>query len=147
MALLEDPSEDETSILGALPYQKNTAIIHNDVSLMPKNKLTWSSWNYHLSEDQNRPVALTYNMNILQSLKAKPDFLVTLNSADEIDPSKVIKKVEYHHPLFTVDGLQAPKNHPEFIWYSKKNVSAVVKAVLLSVRRGTKETQENLRDQ
>jgi predicted NAD/FAD-binding protein len=111
LALLEDPSEDETSILGALPYQKNTAIIHNDVSLMPKNKLTWSSWNYHLSEDQNRPVALTYNMNILQSLKAKPDFLVTLNSADEIDPSKVIKKVEYHHPLFTVDGLQAQKKH------------------------------------
>ena len=111
LALLEDPSEDEISILSALPYQKNTVIIHTDASLMPKNKLTWSSWNYRLSEDQNRPVTLTYNMNILQSLKAKPDLLITLNCVDQIDPSMVIKKIEYQHPLFTVDGLRAQKRY------------------------------------
>ena len=48
-------------------------------------------------------------MNILQSLEAKPDFLVTLNGVDEINPSKIIKKVEYTHPLFTVDGIHAQK--------------------------------------
>ena len=109
LALLKDPSDDETTILEALPYQKNTAIVHTDVSLMPKIKTTWSSWNYLLNSDPNRPVTLTYNMNILQSLNAKPDFLVTLNSVDEIDPSKVIKKIEYHHPLFTVEGVRAQK--------------------------------------
>jgi len=109
LALLKDPSDNEASILGALPYQKNTAILHTDVSLMPKNKLTWSSWNYLLNEDQEKPVTLTYNMNILQSLDAKPDFLVTLNSNNKIDPSKIIKKVEYHHPLFTVDAISAQK--------------------------------------
>jgi predicted NAD/FAD-binding protein len=76
---------------------------------MPKNKLTWSSWNYLLNEDQDKPVTLTYNMNILQALDAKPEFLVTLNSNGKIDPSKIIKKVEYHHPLFTVDGISAQK--------------------------------------
>jgi predicted NAD/FAD-binding protein len=109
LALLRDPSDNEASILGALPYQKNTAILHTDVSLMPKNKLSWSSWNYLLNEDQDKPVTLTYNMNILQSLEAKADFLVTLNSKNTIDPSKIIKKVEYHHPLFTVDGISAQK--------------------------------------
>ena len=109
LALLKDPSDNEASILGALPYQKNTAILHTDASLMPKNKLTWSSWNYLLNEDQDKPVTLTYNMNILQSLDAKPDFLVTLNSNSNIDSSKIIKKVEYHHPLFTVDGISAQK--------------------------------------
>ena len=109
LALLKDPSNDEKSVLEAMPYQKNTAIVHTDVTLMPKIKKTWSSWNYLLSGDQNRPVTLTYNMNILQSLDAKPDFLVTLNSLNEINPSKIIKKIDYSHPLFTVNGVHAQK--------------------------------------
>ncbi|WP_435188905.1 NAD(P)/FAD-dependent oxidoreductase [Pseudothioglobus sp. nBUS_23] len=109
LALLKDPSNDEKSVLEALPYQKNTAIVHTDVTLMPKIKKTWSSWNYLLSGDPNRPVTLTYNMNILQSLDAKPDFLVTLNSLNEINPSKIIKKIDYSHPLFTVNGVHAQK--------------------------------------
>ena len=43
---------------------------------------------YLLSSDPGKPVTLTYNMNILQSLDAQPDFLVTLNSSSEIDPTK-----------------------------------------------------------
>jgi len=66
-----------------------------------------------LSSDQGKPVTLTYNMNILQSLDAKPDFLVTLNSTGEIDTTKIIKKIEYHHPLFTVDGVQAQSRKKE----------------------------------
>jgi predicted NAD/FAD-binding protein len=80
---------------------------------MPKIKTTWSSWNYLLSDDPGKPVTLTYNMNILQSLDAQPDFLVTLNSSSEIDPTKIIKKIEYHHPLFTVDGVKAQKRKTE----------------------------------
>jgi predicted NAD/FAD-binding protein len=113
LALLKDPSDNELSILSALPYQKNIAILHTDNSLMPKIKTTWSSWNYLLSSDPGKPVTLTYNMNILQSLDAQPDFLVTLNSSSEIDPTKIIKKIEYHHPLFTVDGVKAQKRKTE----------------------------------
>ena len=113
LALLKDPSDNELSILSALPYQKNIAILHTDNSLMPKIKTTWSSWNYLLSGDPGKPVTLTYNMNILQSLDAQPDFLVTLNSSSEIDPTKIIKKIEYHHPLFTVDGVKAQKRKTE----------------------------------
>ena len=100
---------EEAKILGALPYQKNIAILHTDASILPKKKSTWSSWNYLLSTDQTKPVTLTYNMNILQSLKSKSDFLVTLNSNGEINPSKIIKTLVYHHPLFTVEGVEAQK--------------------------------------
>jgi len=109
LALLEDPSEEETKILGSLPYQKNVALLHTDSSILPKKKITWSSWNYLLSGDQSKPVTLTYNMNILQSLESKTDFLVTLNSNGEVDTSKIIKTLVYHHPLFTVKGVKAQK--------------------------------------
>ena len=109
LALLETPSVEEAKILGALPYQKNIALLHTDVSILPKKKSTWSSWNYLLSKDQSKPVTLTYNMNILQSLRSKVDFLVTLNSNGEISPSKIIKTLVYHHPLFTVEGVEAQK--------------------------------------
>ena len=109
LALLEDPSEEEVKILGSLPYQKNVALLHTDSSILPKKKITWSSWNYLLSGDQSKPVTLTYNMNILQSLKSKTNFLVTLNSNGDVDTSKIIKTLVYHHPLFTVKGVKAQK--------------------------------------
>jgi predicted NAD/FAD-binding protein len=109
LALLEDPSEEEVEILGSLPYQKNVALLHTDSSILPKKKITWSSWNYLLSGDQSKPVTLTYNMNILQSLKSKTNFLVTLNSNGDVDKSKIIKTLVYHHPLFTVKGVKAQK--------------------------------------
>ena len=97
LALLEDPSEEEVEILGSLPYQKNVALLHTDSSILPKKKITWSSWNYLLSGDQSKPVTLTYNMNILQSLKSKTNFLVTLNSNGDVDTNKIIKTLVYHH--------------------------------------------------
>ncbi len=109
LALLETPSVEEAKILGALPYQKNIAILHTDASILPNKKSTWSSWNYLLSTDQTKPVTLTYNMNILQSLKSKTNFLVTLNSNGDVDTSKIIKTLVYHHPLFTVKGVKAQK--------------------------------------
>ena len=108
LRLLEEPSQEEIDILGALPYQKNEAILHTDSGILPKKKITWSSWNF-LNVNKSSPVSLTYNMNILQSLETKIDFLVTLNGSGAIDPKKIIKKILYHHPLFTIDGIEAQK--------------------------------------
>ena len=109
LKLLDDPSPEENMILGALPYQKNVALLHTDSEILPNKKITWSSWNYLLSVDNSKPVALTYNMNILQSLDSKTDFLVTLNGNDQVNPKKVIKTISYEHPLFTVAGVKAQK--------------------------------------
>ena len=105
--ILENPSVQEVEILEALQYQKNEALLHLDESILPNRKLAWASWNYFLDQNPEEPVALTYNMNILQSLNSDKTFCVTLNNHDAIDPNKVIKKIIYHHPLFTVEGIKA----------------------------------------
>ena len=48
LALLADPSEAEREVLGAIPYQRNEAVLHTDASLMPRRRAAWSSWNFHL---------------------------------------------------------------------------------------------------
>ena len=108
LGLLEEPSQEEIDILSALPYQKNEALLHTDTTILPKKKITWSSWNF-LNTDKSKPVTLTYNMNILQSLETKIDFLVTLNSNGDVNPKKIIKKILYEHPLFTVRSIEAQK--------------------------------------
>ena len=107
LAMLDSPSKQEEEVLGAIKYQRNDALLHFDDSILPKRKNAWSSWNYLLDEDPNRAVALTYNMNILQSLKSDRTFCVSLNSGDLIDQSKVIKHLNYEHPLFTLSSINA----------------------------------------
>ena len=107
LAMLDSPSKEEEEILSAIKYQKNDALLHFDDSILPKRKNAWSSWNYLLDEDQDKAVALTYNMNILQSLKSDRTFCVSLNSGDLVDQSKVIKHLNYEHPLFTLSSIEA----------------------------------------
>ena len=113
LRLLKDPSKFENEILGAIPYQKNKAILHYDDSILPKRKNAWSSWNYLLDQDKNKPVSLTYNMNILQGLDCERTFCVSLNSEELIDPKKILKRLDYEHPLFNIKGLEAQKRKRE----------------------------------
>ena len=140
LSLLEKPSVQEVKILEALQYQKNEALLHLDESILPKRKLAWASWNYLLGQNPEEPVALTYNMNILQSLNSDHTFCVTLNNHDAIDPSKVIKKIIYYHPLYTVDAIKAQNRKHEIsgqkntyycgaYWYNGFHEDGVVSAL------------------
>jgi len=113
LQLLEDSSKKEREILGALPYQSNDALLHTDSSVLPKRKLAWASWNYNLDQEPNKPMAMTYNMNILQSLDAEDTYCVTLNNNDFVDDKKVLKTLHYDHPLFTPEGINAQKRKHE----------------------------------
>jgi len=113
LRLLADPSREERDVLGAIPYQENEAVLHTDARLMPRRRLAWAAWNYHLPARPRARVALTYNMNILQSLDAPEPFLVTLNRSEDIDPAKVIKRITYHHPLYTPAGVAAQARQGE----------------------------------
>ena len=107
LTLLHQPTKDEEEILGSILYQSNDAILHFDDAILPKRKTAWSSWNYLLDQDQSKPVALTYNMNILQGIVSSKTFCVTLNTQDLIKPEKVIKYLNYEHPLFTLSSIKA----------------------------------------
>jgi predicted NAD/FAD-binding protein len=113
LALLADASPAEREVLGAIPYQRNEAVLHTDARLLPRRRLAHAAWNYHVLPDRSRPVALTYHMNILQRLDAPRPLLVTLNRTDEIDPARVIERITYHHPLYTPASVAAQARHRE----------------------------------
>ncbi|HEV7562491.1 MAG TPA: FAD-dependent oxidoreductase, partial [Solirubrobacterales bacterium] len=113
LAMLADPSRAEREVLGAIPCQANEAVLHTDVSLMPRRRAVWSSWNFHRPEEPPRASTVTYWMNNLQRLRTDRDFFVTLNRGEEIDPGKVIRRISYDHPVYTAAGVAAQARHAE----------------------------------
>jgi predicted NAD/FAD-binding protein len=113
LALLTDPSRAEREILGALPYQANDAVLHTDTSLLPRRRAAWGAWNYRVNDDPAAPAIVTYNMNMLQNLRAPETFCVTLNAEAAIDPARVIGRVTYHHPVVTGAGVLARARRAE----------------------------------
>lgn len=109
LALLGDQASAlESDILGAIPYRNNDVVMHTDTKLMPKAKLAWSSWNYHLAQDTSRPATLSYNMNILQGIQnSTQTFVVTLNHDQWIDQERILGRYQYAHPTFTLEGMSA----------------------------------------
>ncbi len=112
LKLLAEPSPLEREILGAIPYQENDVVLHTDIRLLPRNRKTWSSWNYTLTGD-DRPAVVTYNMNILQGISAPETFCVTLNNSAAINPNQVLGRFRYDHPVFSLEGMAAQERWDE----------------------------------
>jgi len=122
LRLLRDPTTAEREVLSAIPYQDNEVVLHTDTRLLPRRKLAWAAWNYHLLDTAQQRAAVTYNMNILQGLDSPETFCVTLNRSADIDPRKVIKRLHYSHPMFTPAAVAAQARHGEIngacrTWY------------------------------
>lgn len=115
LRMLQSPSQRETELLKAFPYEPNDAVLHTDTAVLPKKRLAWASWNYHVRRDHPDRAAVTYNMNLLQSLAPKPVFNVTLNDDDGIDEAKVIRRIRYEHPVFTSRRQESQQRHGELI--------------------------------
>ncbi len=125
----KDATAQERDILGAIPYQENTVYLHHDVSLLPNRKLAWAAWNYHVTAKPSNKVQVTYNMNILQNIQSPEPILVTLNHTDFINPAKVIKRLKYMHPVYTLNGVAAQARHAEI---SGPNLTAYAGAYWLN---------------
>jgi predicted NAD/FAD-binding protein len=111
--LLADPTDAETNILSAIPYQENQAVLHSDESLLPSKKAAWASWNYHIPKEDLGRVAVTYDMNILQRIGAPRELCVSLNLAKAIDPAKIHREMVYHHPVYNPESLEARQSYQE----------------------------------
>jgi predicted NAD/FAD-binding protein len=107
LALLTEPTPSESEILGALPYEANDILLHTDASVLPKNRRAWASWNYRLGEAAQQPATVTYNMNILQGLRSREVFCVTLNQRQAVDPRRILRRLRFDHPRYTLAGDQA----------------------------------------
>ncbi len=109
LKLLTRPTDNEVATLGAIPYTTNETILHTDVSVMPKRRRAWASWNYY---DIGKPEAtLTYYMNRLQGLNTPQDFCVSVNLGHHIDPQKILRRLQYAHPCFTQNAITAQQQY------------------------------------
>ncbi len=113
LRMLADASVAEREILASFPYQPNEAVLHTDHRLLPRAKRAWGAWNYHIPREGQPTVAVTYGMNLLQSIDAPVQFLVTLNRTAAIDPEKVIARIPYAHPVYTRAGVDAQRRQNE----------------------------------
>ncbi|MDZ7617608.1 MAG: FAD-dependent oxidoreductase [Patescibacteria group bacterium] len=109
LGMLADASPAERQILGAIGYQRNETVLHVDPSLLPRCRRAWASWNYCIPAEAGRPVVLTYNLNRLQGHSSPDSICVTLNATQSIAPGKIVRQIEYHHPVYSREALAAQK--------------------------------------
>jgi predicted NAD/FAD-binding protein len=109
LKLLADPDAAERALLSAFAYTDNEAVLHSDTNLMPKRKAVWSAWNYigESCETGDRPLCVTYWMNLLQDLDRTHPLFVTLNPTREVARDKLIGSFQYTHPLFDRKAVDA----------------------------------------
>ena len=114
LALLADPTETERRLLAAFTYQPNTATLHTDPSCMPRTRRCWASWNYRIdpSADGSEKPSIHYWMNSLQGVSERENYFVSLNGDDRIAPERVIRRIEYAHPLFDRAAVAAQAELP-----------------------------------
>jgi predicted NAD/FAD-binding protein len=113
LAMLADASEAEREILGSFAYQKNETVLHVDPSLLPRHRRAWASWNYRIPREEGWPVILTYNLNRLQGHSSPDPICITLNGTRFIDEKKILRQIEYHHPVYSRMALAAQKRFHE----------------------------------
>lgn len=123
LKLLDQPSEREREVLGAIRYQPNETVLHTDARLLPKNPRAWAAWNAHIPASPSADCTVSYCMNLLQGLTSREPFVVTLNRTAAIDPGKVIARMRYAHPEYTHASVAAQARRDEIngvdrIWYA-----------------------------
>jgi predicted NAD/FAD-binding protein len=122
LAMLADASDEERSILGAVPYQPNRAYLHTDLALMPRRRRAWAAWNYlstgrfgDLSDAERGDapsVAVTYWLNRLQPLPFDRPVLVTLNPTAPPREETLLRSFDYSHPVFDTGAIAAQRRLP-----------------------------------
>ena len=117
LGMLADPTPQERRLLGAFGYKENLATLHTDPSPMPRRRRAWSSWNYRIEEsgtgsERSASATTIYWMNRLQRVSDQNDYFVSIDDPGLINPSRVLKTIRYHHPIFTLAAIEAQRELP-----------------------------------
>ena len=113
LRMLDDASDAERGILGAIRYQANDTVLHTDARLLPRNRKAWAAWNAHLPADPSQACTVSYCMNLLQGLPGDTPLVVTLNRTQDIDPARILRRRQYHHPVHTHAAVAAQARRHE----------------------------------
>jgi predicted NAD/FAD-binding protein len=109
LKILDDASAEEREVLSSFPYQANEAVLHTDVSCMPRRARAWASWNYRIPADGDDAVTVTYDLNRLQRLGAPAPLMLTLNDRGNVDEASVIRRFTYAHPAYDRTSVTAQR--------------------------------------
>jgi len=115
LRLLTDPTAAEREVLGAFEYSRNETLLHTDATILPAAPAARASWN-HLKpacSSDSGSVKVSYHMNRLMGLSEPEDYVVTLNAPEEVDPDRVLRRMDYEHPIYTPESLAAQRRLPE----------------------------------
>ncbi len=126
LALLSDADAEERSVLGAVRYHANRAVLHTDTALLPRNRRAWAAWNYERAAAAGREqaaVCLHYLINRLQPLPWQQPVVVSLNPARAPDPARVVAEIDYAHPVFDLAAIEAQQRLPQLqgrshLWFA-----------------------------
>lgn len=114
LALLEDPTPDETRLLGAWRYNRNHTVLHTDAAALPPLRRAWAAWNYAraVDADGESRLSVTYHMNRLQGLAAAREYCVSLNRPQPPAPGCTVAEMLYTHPMYTTEALASQAELP-----------------------------------
>jgi uncharacterized protein len=95
--------------LKAFGYSQNATVLHTDSSTLPTARGAQAAWNYQMTSctPSDGAAVVTYWMNRLQGHASPPDYLVTLNAPERIDPQAVLATMRYEHPIYTPEMVAA----------------------------------------
>lgn len=114
LAMLTDADDLERAVLEPFRTTLNRTVLHTDRSVLPRRRSAWAAWNYRVA-DCHSPALLptvTYHLNTLQTLDEPEQYCVTLNRDDRIAEDRVIRRMDYAHPLYSFEALAAQGRLP-----------------------------------
>lgn len=114
LRLLVNPTPAEARLLGEFHYHPNVATLHTDAAVMPRTRLAWSSWNYEIARGAGGRLstATHYWMNSLQGVSNCENYFVSINRPESIAPAKILRRINYEHPLFSLGAIRAQAEIP-----------------------------------
>ena len=109
------------SDLTSIPYQRNQATLHYDTAVLSPQPRSWAAWNYRVQPNPTH-ATVTYDLTRLMRLPTDRRYLVTLNGAESIHPQKVIRHIDYAHPIFDHGARNAQerirrRNGTDGLWF------------------------------
>lgn len=125
LRLLADATAGERSVLGAIRYHSNRAVLHTDTALLPRRRRAWAAWNYERAADplaERAAVCLHYLINRLQPLPWNQPVVVSLNPAREPAADSVLGRFDVEHPVFDAAAIEAQRRLPSIqgqthVWF------------------------------
>lgn len=125
LRMMAQPSALEQSVLNAITYQSNTAVVHIDTTALPVRRGAWAAWNYERSmpsQTEADRVCVHYWINKLQPLPFEQDVIVSLNPIRPISSTCELARFDYAHPVFNIAARRAQAVLPalqgrEHTWY------------------------------